>query len=97
MADPISWTTIGIGLLAGGAAAGAAALTNKDKGGDTVTEKEVEKAPDPTIPAQSPSRSKPESKGMQSTFLSGVAGSALPGSRSAGTGGSNTGKTLIGQ
>ena len=42
-------------------------------------------------PAQSPT-AKPQKKGMQQSFLSGVAAAALPGA----AGGGQTGKTLLG-
>lgn len=49
--------------------------------------------PPPLTPAQTPNP-KPQSKGIQQSFLSGVAGSALSGGAQGGGGG---GKTLLGQ
>lgn len=92
MVDPVSLGTIAATTLAGaGASAGVAAASGAFKKPPGTPTLPNIPAPPATSPSQSPG-TKPGKKGMQQSFLSGVAGSAL-----APSGGSSTGKTLLGQ
>lgn len=91
MVDPITLgtTLISSALVAGGTAA-ANSLMQKDMTAPA--------APSAPKPMADPGK-KPQTPGMQQSFLSGVAGSMLPGSQAASgnpVGGAQTGKTLLG-